>query len=213
MNTPVKSDESAARYCNCADPENCVEQIPGRLCKRLILPPIPVKSEAPYRLHRSDCAVHNEPAELTGECSCALLDEQDADYRLTVEFHNFPMGASLYVQESWNDGSGHTMTFDRATFDKVCEFAQSFGWNSHSALLAQISELQAENQALRNLANNLQPGPISEALAGTRYARESELAKALVDVRPHLEKGARDIGDPFTHCVSIIDAALSGVTK
>jgi hypothetical protein len=111
---------------------------------------IPVKSEAPFRLHRSDCAVHNEPTERAGECSCALLDEQDADYRLTVEFHNFPMGASLYVQESWNDGSGHTMTFDRATFDKVCEFAQSFGWNSHSALLAQRDALA---KALERIAN------------------------------------------------------------
>ena len=40
---------------------------------------------------------------------------------------------------------------------------------------AQRAAINAECDALKNLANNLQPGPISEAMAGTRYKRESEL--------------------------------------
>jgi hypothetical protein len=42
-------------------------------------------------------------------------------------------------------------------------------------LAAENARLRRENDALRNLANNLQPGPISEAMAGTRYTREAEL--------------------------------------
>jgi hypothetical protein len=40
---------------------------------------------------------------------------------------------------------------------------------------AELFRTQQERDALRNLANNLQPGPISEAMAGTRYTREDEL--------------------------------------
>lgn len=35
------------------------------------------------------------------------------------------------------------------------------------SLLDEIERLRAENEALRNLAENLRPGPISEALAGS----------------------------------------------
>jgi hypothetical protein len=47
-----------------------------------------------------------------------------------------------------------------------------------TVLVKEVEQLRAENQALRNLAENLRPGSISEALAGTaaepseRYSQE-----------------------------------------
>jgi hypothetical protein len=186
MNTPVKSDESAARYCNCADPENCVEQIPGRLCKRLILPPIPVKSEAtPKQPEYAGYRIEHVPTYYLA----------DTGELRPYENHGLPGDELLCKHDDL-----------RQLFD------------SHSALLAQISELQAENQALRNLANNLQPGPISEALAGTRYARESELVKALekaltrLEVAVHREKDI-DVVGRHVDARNAGAAALAGVTK
>lgn len=43
------------------------------------------------------------------------------------------------------------------------------------ALQSALTAAQRENKALRNLAANLQPGPISEALSGQRYTIETEL--------------------------------------
>jgi hypothetical protein len=75
-----------------------------------------------------------------------------------------------------------------------------------------LAPLVAENQALRNLANNLQPGPISEALAGTRYARESDLVAALKRYGYHDESCKSHNNDKFVGafpCDCGLDAALS----
>lgn len=46
-------------------------------------------------------------------------------------------------------------------------------------LQSSLTAAQRENAALRNLAANLQPGPISEALSGQRYTTETELRDQL----------------------------------
>jgi hypothetical protein len=56
----------------------------------------------------------------------------------------------------------------------------------------QCDQLQQEVEGLRNLANNLQPGPISEALAGERYTREVELQAQLRAAEQRVE-GAREL--------------------
>jgi hypothetical protein len=47
--------------------------------------------------------------------------------------------------------------------------------SDYDAAVARAEKAEKEIEALRNLANNLQPGPISEALVGERYTREAAL--------------------------------------
>jgi len=58
------------------------------------------------------------------------------------------------------------------------EFRDKRGhWGTHAeALWAEVERLHTENQSLRNLAENLRPGPISEALAGKQYRAAVEMA-------------------------------------
>jgi hypothetical protein len=60
------------------------------------------------------------------------------------------------------------------------EFRQKRGhWGTHAeALCAEVERLHTENQALRNLAENLRPGPISQALADEQYRIAVETAIA-----------------------------------
>jgi hypothetical protein len=64
-----------------------------------------------------------------------------------------------------------------------------------------IEKLTAENQALRNLANNLQPGPISAALGGAQYEKPFREAAGFTAVRatimaPEEYKDAPETADP-----------------
>jgi hypothetical protein len=78
-----------------------------------------------------------------------------------------------------------------------------------AALEADRDRLLAENTALRNLANNLQPGPISEAMAGTRYTRESELVADRDRLRAALALARGYIPSSYLATHHAIDAALS----
>ena len=65
--------------------------------------------------------------------------------------------AAIYAISITHEGHALTPQQNSAIVDKV------------PALISEIERLEKENRALRNLAHNLRPGPISEALAGSMY--------------------------------------------
>lgn len=74
--------------------------------------------------------------------------------------------------------------------------------NSFDALTAERDEHNAAYASQMREINALkeQRDAITEA--------NKQLRAALVEVRGHLKKGARNVGDPFSHCISVINAAL-----
>jgi hypothetical protein len=66
---------------------------------------------------------------------------------------------------------------DAPGFSSVYEFSTGryVLASDYFAAVARAEKAEKEIEALRNLANNLQPGPISEALVGERYTREAAL--------------------------------------
>jgi hypothetical protein len=71
----------------------------------------------------------------------------------------------------------------------VAELIQMIG-----TLTTQRGDLSAENTALRNLANNLQPGPISQALGGVEHEKPFRLAAGFEQASSSDRKGCKGCG-------------------